>query len=123
MNSSLFLSTAIPYVNAPPHLGFALEAVLADVYARHARQKNTVRFITGTDENSLKNVRAAEAHGTSVTELVATNAARYRDLDRVLHLTYDEFVRTSVDPRHRAAVETLWKACAPALYRKHYVGR
>ncbi len=123
MKNTIFVSTAIPYVNAPPHLGFALEAVLGDVYARHARRKHAVCFISGTDENSLKNVRAAEARGTTPRVLVDANAARYRDLGRLLDLSYDDFVRTSADERHREAVATLWKACASSLYRKRYEGR
>jgi tRNA synthetases class I (M) len=59
-----YLTTTIPYVNAPPHLGFALEAVQADVLARHARARGeSVRLLSGTDDNSLKNVLAAEAAG------------------------------------------------------------
>ena len=55
-----FISTAIPYVNAHPHLGFAYELVLADVLARHRRRRgHDVHFVTGTDDNSLKNVAAA----------------------------------------------------------------
>jgi hypothetical protein len=56
----VYLSTTIPYVNARPHLGFALELVQADVLARHHRLAgDQVRFQTGTDDNSLKNVLAA----------------------------------------------------------------
>ncbi|HEX7838630.1 MAG TPA: class I tRNA ligase family protein, partial [Kofleriaceae bacterium] len=59
MTASL-ITTAIPYVNARPHLGFAYELVLADVLARHRRRRGRdVRFVTGTDDNSLKNVIAA----------------------------------------------------------------
>ena len=114
MNSpSLFVSTAIPFVNAPPHLGFALEVVLADALARHARARGVdVRFVSGTDDNSLKNVRAAEALGVSTRELVDTNGARYRALDGVVGASFDDFVRTSADARHRAAVRALWTACA-----------
>ena len=54
---SVYITTTIPYVNARPHLGFALELVQADVLARHhRRQHDEVRFQTGTDDNSLKNV-------------------------------------------------------------------
>jgi methionyl-tRNA synthetase len=60
----VYITTTIPYVNARPHLGFALELVQADVLARHHRGRGEqVRFQTGTDDNSLKNVLAAEAGG------------------------------------------------------------
>ena len=60
-----FLLPPIPYVNAAPHIGFALEAVQADVLARHRRRQRgeAVRLLSGTDDNSLKNVLAAEAAG------------------------------------------------------------
>ena len=125
MPRTLYVSTAIPYVNAPPHLGFALEIVLADALARHARARGEqVHFVTGTDDNSLKNVRAAEAAGVSAREIVDRHAARYRELKGLLDLSFDDFVRTSADPRHLAAVRALWEACARAgdLERRPYRG-
>ena len=105
MQRTLYVSTAIPYVNAPPHLGFALEIVLADALARHARTRGErAHFVTGTDENSLSNVRAAEATGVSPRQLVDANAARFHALGHELGLSFDDFVRTSVDPRHLADV-------------------
>ena len=60
----LYVTTAIPYVNAAPHLGHALELVQADVLARHRRRRGApVRFLTGTDDNAFKNVAAARAAG------------------------------------------------------------
>jgi methionyl-tRNA synthetase len=126
MNTQQFyLSTTIPYVNARPHLGFALELVQADVLARHHRQNGErVRFQTGTDDNSLKNVLAAEAEGISTAELVNRNAAAFAGLREPLALSFDDFIRTSSDPRHLAGVERLWRACAAGgdLYQKHYEG-
>jgi methionyl-tRNA synthetase len=120
-----YVTTAIPYVNARPHLGFALEIVQADALARHRRQRGApVRFLTGTDDNSLKNVQAAEAEGVAVRELVDRNAAVYAALREPLGLSFDDLIRTSSDPRHRAGVERLWRACQASgdLYRKHYQG-
>jgi len=120
-----YVTTAIPYVNARPHLGFALEIVQADVLARHRRLRGeAVRFLTGTDDNSLTNVLAAEAERVPVRELVARNAAAFAALRDPLALSFDDFIRTSSDPRHRAGVERLWHACAAAgdLYRRHYEG-
>ncbi|MCD0485445.1 methionine--tRNA ligase [Streptacidiphilus sp. ASG 303] len=120
-----YLTTTIPYVNSRPHLGFALELVQADVLARHHRRLgHRVRLLTGTDENSLKNVLAAESLGVPVRELVDRNADAFAALHGPLSLSPDDFLRTSSDPRHRPGVERLWRACAANgdLYRKHYAG-
>jgi methionyl-tRNA synthetase len=121
----VYLTTTIPYVNAPPHLGFALEAVQADVLARHYRQRgDEVRLVTGTDDNSLKNVLAAEAAGVPVREWVDRHAEAIAALRGPLALSYDDFIRTSSDPRHAAGVARLWRACAAAgdFYRDTYEG-
>ena len=108
-----FVSTAIPYVNAAPHLGFALEVILADAIARHARARGRdVVLLSGTDDHSLKNVRAAEEVGATTSAFVERAANEYRALAELLGVSYDEFVRTSVDARHREAVHAFWNACA-----------
>ncbi|MFI6359640.1 methionine--tRNA ligase [Streptomyces sp. NPDC050743] len=120
-----YITTTIPYVNARPHLGFALELVQADTLARHRRQRgDDVRLLSGTDDNSLKNVLAAEAEGIDVQSLVDRNAEAFAALRGPLALSLDDFIRTSRDPRHRVGVERLWRRCAAAgdLYRKHYEG-
>ena len=120
-----YITTTIPYVNARPHLGFALELVQADVLARHCRGTGAqVRFQSGTDDNSLKNVLAAEAAGVGVQQFVDASAAAFTGLTQPLNLSVDDLIRTSSDPRHRAGVERLWRACAARgdLYRKHYEG-
>ncbi|WP_329569720.1 methionine--tRNA ligase [Kitasatospora sp. NBC_01266] len=120
-----YLTTTIPYVNARPHLGFALELVQADVLARHRRLRGEqVRLLGGTDDNSLKNVLAAEAAGLEVAEFVDRNAAAFEALHEPLAISLDDFIRTSRDPRHAAGVAALWRRCAAAgdLYRKHYEG-
>ena len=120
-----YVTTTIPYVNARPHIGFALELVQADVLARFRRARgDRVRFQAGTDDNSLKNVLAAEAAGTPVREFVDRNAEAFLALGDELSLTVDDVIRTSRDPRHRPGVERLWRACARAgdLYRQRYDG-
>ena len=118
-----YLTTTLPYVNARPHIGHALELVQADVLARYHRGRgDAVRFQAGTDDNSLKNVLAAEAAGVGVREFVDRNAEAFLALGGALSLTVDDFIRTSRDPRHRPGVEALWRACAGDLYRQRYTG-
>jgi methionyl-tRNA synthetase len=79
------VTTAIPYVNAKPHVGHAPELVETDVLARHRRQHgHEVRFQTGTDDNALKNVQGAEAEGISPAEYVERVAQGFLALREVL---------------------------------------
>src|SRR5262245_15623215 len=111
--TSTYVTVAIPYVNAAPHLGYAYELVLADVFARARRAAGgAVRFLGGTDDYSLKNVLAAEAAGVPTPEFVDALAERFRALAGPLDLSFDDFIRTSADARHRPAVERLWRAVA-----------
>jgi methionyl-tRNA synthetase len=123
---AIYITTAIPYVNAEPHVGFAMELVLADALARYHRLRgHEVRLLTGSDENSLKNVQAAESEGLPVDEFVAKNAQAFSDLRTPLDLSFDDFIRTSSDPRHRAGVEKLWRRCVEHgdVYRRAYRGK
>jgi methionyl-tRNA synthetase len=120
-----YVTTAIPYVNARPHIGFALECVLTDALARGHRQRGEdVWFLTGTDDNSLKNAQAAEREGIPTAELVARNTTYFQALRDQLDLSYDDFIRTSADPRHEAGVRRLWEACGANgdIYTKPYRG-
>ena len=122
---STYVTVAIPYVNAQPHLGYAYELVQADVYARARRLAgDDVRFLGGTDDHALKNVLAAEAAGLPTDVFVDANAKRFEALAGVLDVSFDDFLRTSVDVRHRPTVERLWRACAANgdLYRRTYEG-
>lgn len=123
MPKKFYLTTAIPYVNAPPHIGFALELVQADAVARWQRQRGRdVFFLTGADENSLKNVQAAVAEGLTPQALVDRNSQRFADLAQALHITNDAFILTS-QPAHHLGAQTLWRACRPDdIYRKSYQG-
>src|SRR3954454_8253011 len=97
--TATYITTTIPYVNARPHIGHALEFVQADVLARYRRARGEdVRFQSGTDDNSLKNVLAAEAAGTPVRAFVDRNAGAFAALGGALSLTVDDFIRTSRDP-------------------------
>ena len=120
-----YITTAIPYVNAAPHLGHALEFVQADVLARHRRLRGQpVRFLSGTDDNALKNVLAARNAGVPVASYVSSAADRFQALQELLDLSCDDYIRTSSDPRHRPGVDYLWQRCADAgdFYQHTYTG-
>jgi methionyl-tRNA synthetase len=125
MQNTSFISTTIPYVNARPHLGHALEFVQTDAFARFIReQRDEVFFLTGSDENSLKNVLAAEAEGITARELVDRNVVYFEELLGRLGSGHDHFVRTSVDELHRAGATAIWQRMAEAgdIYSQAYEG-
>lgn len=120
-----YVTTSLPYVNARPHLGHALELCISDALARYRRSRGLdVHFVTGTDDNSLKNVVAADRAGVSTSDWVAEHAAAFLSLAQELGASADGFVRTSASPSHGPAVHALWKACADRgdLYRRTYRG-
>lgn len=104
---TFYITTPIYYVNAKPHIGHLYTTIAADVVARWQRQQNKhVLFSTGTDENSQKNVEAAEKAGQPVQEYVDAMAKTWEETFRKLNLSYDVFIRTT-DPKHEVAVKTL----------------
>jgi len=118
----VFISTSIPYVNASPHLGHALELVQADVIARYHRLLgDRVFFLSGTDENSLKNVRSAENAGENVADFVYNNYLNFYNLKEVLNISFDDFIRTT-EKRHFDGAQKLWMACKKDIYKKKYSG-
>ncbi|KKK98712.1 hypothetical protein LCGC14_2640010, partial [marine sediment metagenome] len=123
MKRKLYVTTSIPYVNAVPHVGFALELVQADAVARFGRLcGREVRFQTGTDENAIKNVLAAAELGLTTQQLVDRNSARYRELLTALNISADGFIRTT-DDRHRRGVHALWRSLRDGdVYGKAYRG-
>ncbi|MBD3398469.1 methionine--tRNA ligase [Candidatus Micrarchaeota archaeon] len=125
MEGKFYTTTAIPYVNAAPHLGHALEFVQTDVIARYQRLRGKdVALVTGADENSLKNVQAAEKRGISVEQLCEENAAKFREMADAVGLSYTSFQRTSGKEKHWAGVQKLWELCSQNgdLYKKKYRG-
>lgn len=120
-----YISTAIPYVNGDPHIGHALEAIFTDAIACYQRAKlgtENVFALTGTDENSLKNVRAAEDAGEEVGIYVERYANEFRALGDILDLSFDDFIRTR-EERHMRGAQKLWSACKPEdIYKKMYRG-
>ena len=103
MKTPLYLTTTIPYVNAAPHVGFALELVQADALARYHRLSGRdVRFQTGTDDNALSNVLSARLRNRPVEDFVEENSAAFQDLCTALDISNDRFLRTTEAAHHRA---------------------
>ncbi len=124
-NKKFYLTTAIPYVNAKPHIGHALEFVQADVIARvHRLRGEEVCLLSGGDENALKNVQAAEQEGAPVQEFIDRNAESFAELARRLGVQFDVFQKGSDRTHHFPSSQELWRRCAAAgdIYKKSYEG-
>jgi len=120
-----YLTTAIPYVNASPHLGHTLEFVQTDVIARwHKLLGEDVFLTTGADENSLKNVQAAEEAGITTQQLCDKNAAIFREFGTKMGLSFNSFLRSSIKKDHWPGVHKLWELCKKSgdIYKKKYRG-
>ena len=102
-----YLTTPIYYVNGEPHIGHAYTTIMADIIARHHRQRGEqVFFLTGTDEHGGNVVRSAEREGRTPREQADVLSERFRALGGVLDATYDFFIRTT-DPEHEAEVQRI----------------
>ncbi len=121
---SFYITTTLPYVNAEPHIGFALEIIQADVLARWQRLRgNEVFFNTGSDEHGQKISEAAQKEGKEVKEYVDHYAQSFGKLKESLNLSYDKFVRTT-DENHIKAAEEIWRRCKAKgdIYEKEFEG-
>jgi methionyl-tRNA synthetase len=106
-----YITTTIPYVNAKPHIGFALEIVQADVLARfHQLLGSEVFFNAGTDEHGQKIYQKALEEKKDPQDYVDEYAAQFDNLKQVLHLSYNNFIRTT-DLHHKAAAQEFWRRC------------
>ncbi len=122
MNKSYYITTTIPYVNAAPHIGFALEILQADTLARFKRQAGFDVFMNfGTDEHGLKIYRKAQEQGKDPQTYCDEYAAKFGLLKEALNLSYDNFIRTT-DKHHLAAAQEFWKLCDRNgdIYKKTY---
>lgn len=118
----VLVTTAIDYVNSSPHVGHAVEKIQADVVARHYRKQAETFFLSGVDENSLKNVLAAKKAGVETRAFVDQNSQEFSNLKELLNLSYDEFIRTTSDI-HFDGCKKFWEALKPEdLYKKNYKG-
>ncbi len=119
-----YITTTLPYVNADPHIGFALEMIQADSLARFWRlMGHDVFFTTGTDEHGQKILQQATKQGKNVHEYVDHYAAEFQKLKELLNLSYDRFIRTT-DLNHVEAAQEIWRRCAASgdIYKKKYKG-
>ncbi|MBU6500729.1 MAG: methionine--tRNA ligase [Patescibacteria group bacterium] len=113
-----YITTTLPYVNAPPHLGHALELVRADIIARYHKLKGyDVFFNTGTDEHGLKIYRNAVAANKEPQSYADEYAAKFESLMGILEVDYSHFSRTT-DPHHVKAAQEFWKICDKNGYIK-----
>ncbi len=119
-----YITTTLPYVNASPHVGFALEILQADAIARYKRlMGRDVFFNTGTDEHGQKIAEAAQKAGEDEQAYVDRYASEFRELSKTLNLSVDKFVRTT-DKGHIEAARELWYRSLERgdIYKKKYKG-
>ena len=120
---AFYLTTTLPYVNAEPHIGFALEIINADIAVRYRKLLgHDVFFNTGTDEHGLKVYRKALEEGKDTQSYVDEYAEKFRALKKYLDL-YPEiaFIRTT-DAHHKKAAQEFWRRCQQNgdIYKKNY---
>lgn len=119
-----FLTNAIPYVNAKPHVGHALEFVQSSVIARHQKLLGKeVLTLCGGDENAIKNVQAAEKAGIPIQEFIDANTKLFEELASKLDAPFDIFQKGS-SPNHYTSSQKLWEQCNKNgdIYKKSYTG-
>ena len=120
-----YISTAIAYTSAKPHIGNTYEIVLADAIARYKRQAGyEVYFQTGTDEHGQKIQEKAEAAGVTPQEYVDNVAGEIKRIWDLMNTTYDRFVRTT-DPEHKSKVQKIFRRMYEKgdIYKGKYVGK
>lgn len=122
MGKQIYLTTTLPYVNAEPHIGFALEIVQADAWARTmSLMAYDVVFNTGTDEHGQKIYEKAIAEKKDPQSYTDEYAATFDSLKKALNLSYTHFIRTTnVD--HKKAAQEFWRRCLKNgdIYKKNY---
>ncbi|RJR28570.1 methionine--tRNA ligase [Candidatus Microgenomates bacterium] len=126
MQKKYYITAAIPYVNARPHVGHALEFVQTDTVARfHKLLGDDVCTLSGGDENALKNVQAAESANEPVQDFVDNNTNSFFELTSKLNCQFDIWQKGS-DKKHHKASQRLWglvKENNPDdIYEKEYEG-
>jgi methionyl-tRNA synthetase len=117
-----YITTSIPYVNGEPHLGHAMEFVMADAAARYYRQQGyDVLLSTGTDEHGGKIAEKAQERKITPKELSDEMSAKFVTLLKNLNVTNDRFIRTT-EPAHGQRSQAIWKNLSTHIYKGSYVG-
>ncbi|MDQ5957046.1 MAG: methionyl-tRNA synthetase [Patescibacteria group bacterium] len=110
-SNNFYITTTLPYVNADPHIGHAMEFVRADVIARFQRSLGKeVFFNTGTDEHGQKIWEGAEKENLTPQEYVDKYSERFKDFLSLANISYDAFIRTT-DQKHIEAAKKMWQIC------------
>lgn len=125
MQKKFYITSAIPYVNAAPHIGHALEFIQTDTIARfHKHIGEDILMLCGADENALKNVQAAEKAGLPIQEFIDKNAKLFQALAEKLDVHFDVFQKGSDQTHHFVSSQKLWQLCKKAgdIYKKSYKG-
>ena len=119
-----YVTTAIDYANAAPHIGHAYEKIGADVVARYQRLLGKeVFFLTGTDEHGIKVEKAAKAADMTPEAFVDANAAKFQEAWKCLLIEPDYFIRTT-EPRHKKVVQDVFRKMRDKgdVYKGSYTG-
>ncbi len=119
-----YVTTAISYVNGPPHLGHAYEAISTDVIARFKRlDGHPVHFLTGTDEHGQKVAKTAREYGEEPAAFCERIAIEFRQMTEMLNISNDDFIRTT-EARHVKASQAIWTQIMDAgdIYLGQYAG-
>lgn len=117
-----YITTAIPYVNGNPHLGHAMDYILADVLRRYMlMQGREVRFQAGTDEHGEKIFKKSAENNIPVKEYVDANSARFQEFIHSLGVEYTDFVRTT-DEDHERRCQAIWTKLSDHIYKDKYEG-
>ena len=111
MSDKFYLTTTLPYINADPHMGHALEFVYADIISRYHRLiGNDVFFNTGTDEHGIKVYRKACEAGELPMKYADKYSKRFKEMLKILNVSEHAFIRTT-DESHIRAAQEMWKRC------------
>ena len=124
MTKKFYVTTAIDYPNAEPHIGHAYQKIVADIFARwHKLIGDDVWFLTGTDEHGKKIQESAEKAGKTPREFVDELSEKFKSAWKSLDIEPNRFIRTT-DKDHEKLVQEVIKKCYDKgdIYKGEYEG-